>query len=100
MIVRSGGEEFLLLMAATEMNAAGACCERICRRIRDEDWGQLAAGLALTASVGLAATADPGQIGALTRLADERLYEATRAGRDRVVAGDGDRARVGPRRAA
>jgi diguanylate cyclase (GGDEF)-like protein len=84
-IVRSGGEEFLVLMPATELNAATAACERIRRRIREEDWGRLGDGLALTASAGVAATDDPRQIASLSRLADERLYEAKRAGRDRVV---------------
>jgi diguanylate cyclase (GGDEF)-like protein len=84
-VVRSGGEEFLVLMPATEMNAATACCQRIRRRIRDEDWGRFAEGLTVTASAGVAATDDPGRIAALTRTADERLYEAKRAGRDRVV---------------
>ncbi len=86
-VVRSGGEEFLVLMPATEMNAATACCERICSRIREEPWERMAAGLAVTASVGVAATEDPGHLAGLTRSADERLYEAKRSGRDRVVNG-------------
>jgi diguanylate cyclase (GGDEF)-like protein len=86
-VVRSGGEEFLVLMPETEMNAATACCRRIRRRIRDEHWAGLAEGLSVTASAGVAATDDPDRIAALTRTADERLYEAKRAGRDRVVSG-------------
>ena len=86
-VVRSGGEEFLVLMPATEMNAATACCERIRRRIREEPWQQIAAGLAVTASVGLASTNDPDQLAALAQAADRRLYEAKRSGRDRVVNG-------------
>jgi two-component system, cell cycle response regulator len=84
-VVRSGGEEFLLLMPGTEMNAATACCERICARIRDEDWERFAEGLSVTASAGVAATDDPARIAALTRTADGRLYDAKHAGRDRVV---------------
>jgi diguanylate cyclase (GGDEF)-like protein len=84
-IVRSGGEEFLVLMPATEPNAAKACCERVRRRIREEPWERLADGLALTVSAGVASTEDPAGVAGLTRLADERLYEAKRAGRDRVV---------------
>jgi diguanylate cyclase (GGDEF)-like protein len=84
-VVRSGGEEFLVLMPATEARAAIACCERICQRIRDESWEHIAAGLAVTASVGVASTDDPDQLAALTRSADQRLYEAKRSGRDRVV---------------
>jgi len=87
-VVRSGGEEFLVLMPVTEMQAATACCERIRQRIRDEPWGQLAGGLAVTASVGVASTDDPEQLAALTRSADQRLYDAKRSGRDRVVSGN------------
>jgi diguanylate cyclase (GGDEF)-like protein len=84
-VVRSGGEEFLILMPVTEMHAATACCERIRERIHDEPWQHIAAGLAVTASVGVASTNDPDQLAALARLADQRLYDAKRAGRDRVV---------------
>jgi diguanylate cyclase (GGDEF)-like protein len=89
-VVRSGGEEFLVLMPATEVNAATACCERIRQRIHDEPWEHIAAGLTVTASVGVASTNDPDQLAALTRSADQRLYDAKRAGRDRVVSGSRD----------
>jgi two-component system cell cycle response regulator len=84
-VVRSGGEEFLVLMPSTEVRAANACCERIRRAIREEPWEEIAAGLAVTASVGVASTDDPDQLAALARSADRRLYEAKRLGRDRVV---------------
>jgi diguanylate cyclase (GGDEF)-like protein len=84
-VVRSGGEEFLVLMPATEVRAANACCERIRQAIRDEPWEEIAAGLAVTASVGVASTDHPDQLAALARSADQRLYEAKRLGRDRVV---------------
>jgi diguanylate cyclase (GGDEF)-like protein len=84
-VVRSGGEEFLVLMPVTEARAAIGCCERIRRRIRDESWDHIAAGLAVTASIGVASTDDPDQLVALARSADQRLYEAKRSGRDRVV---------------
>jgi diguanylate cyclase (GGDEF)-like protein len=83
--VRSGGEEFLVLMPATEMHAATACCERIRQRIRDEPWEQIAVGLTVTASVGVASTNDPDQLAALARSADQRLYDAKRSGRNRVI---------------
>jgi diguanylate cyclase (GGDEF)-like protein len=89
-VVRSGGEEFLVLMPATEMNAATACCERIRQRIREEPWEHIAAGLIVTASVGVASTNDPDQLAALARSADERLYDAKRSGRDRVVSASRD----------
>ena len=89
-VVRSGGEEFLVLMPDTEVRAATACCERIRQRISHESWEQVAAGLAVTASVGVASTDDPGRLAALTRSADQRLYEAKRSGRDRVISGNGE----------
>ncbi len=86
-VVRSGGEEFLVLMAATELRAAAAVCERIRGRVREEPWERLAAGLTVTASIGVASTADAARLAALARTADQRLYEAKRAGRDRVISG-------------
>ncbi|HXD53727.1 MAG TPA: GGDEF domain-containing protein [Solirubrobacteraceae bacterium] len=83
--VRSGGEEFHVLMPATEQNAAAACCARIRERIAEEPWDRLAPGLTVTASVGVASTEDRENLVALARTADQRLYEAKRSGRDRVV---------------
>jgi diguanylate cyclase (GGDEF)-like protein len=84
-VVRSGGEEFVILMPSTDDGAATACCERIRAAIRAEAWGTVAAGLDVSASVGVAGTEDPDDLEALIRLADQRLYDAKRTGRDRVV---------------
>jgi diguanylate cyclase (GGDEF)-like protein len=86
-VVRSGGEEFLVLMPLTDARAATACCERIRTAIREEDWERIAPGLAVTTSIGIASTDDPHDLEALVKLADERLYAAKRDGRDRVVSG-------------
>jgi diguanylate cyclase (GGDEF)-like protein len=87
-IVRSGGEEFIVLMPETDARAAVACCERIREAIHDEPWNRTALGLSVTASVGVASTHDAGDLRSLVGVADQRLYEAKRAGRDRVVGGD------------
>jgi diguanylate cyclase (GGDEF)-like protein len=84
-VVRSGGEEFLVLMPGTDERAAAACCERIAAAIQRESWDQIAAGLTLTTSVGVSSARDHKDIEALMQLADERLYTAKRAGRDRIV---------------
>jgi diguanylate cyclase (GGDEF)-like protein len=84
-VIRSGGEEFLVLMPSTDARAGAAGCERIRRAIAGEDWTRVCAGLAVTASVGVASTHEPGDLEALVRLADQRLYDAKRAGRNRVV---------------
>jgi diguanylate cyclase (GGDEF)-like protein len=84
-IVRSGGEEFIVLMPLTDAQAAKACCERLRKAIREEPWEAIAEGLTVTTSVGIASTTDPGRLEALVKLADQRLYEAKHGGRDRVV---------------
>jgi diguanylate cyclase len=85
-VVRSGGEEFLVLMPGTDAHAGRAGCERIRRAVQDETWERIAPGLAVTASIGVATTQGPGNLEALVNLADQRLYEAKRAGRNCVVA--------------
>ena len=82
-VVRTGGEEFVVLMPASDREAATHCCERALEAIRDADWHDLAPGLAVTASVGIACADEPGDLAAL---ADRRMYDAKRAGRDRIAA--------------
>ena len=53
--------------------------------IRDEPWEGVAPGLKVTASVGVASADDASDLRGLTDVADRRLYEAKRTGRDRVV---------------
>jgi len=87
-VVRSGGEEFLLLMPRTDARAAKTCCERIRAAIRQEPWERIDPRLDVTTSVGIASADEPSDLEALVKLADQRLYEAKHAGRDRVVGGD------------
>jgi diguanylate cyclase (GGDEF)-like protein len=84
-VVRSGGEEFVVLMPHTDAGAAAACCERLRTSIRDEAWDHIGPGMTLTASVGVATADDASALFALVEVADSRLYEAKRSGRDRVV---------------
>ncbi len=88
-VVRSGGEEFLVLMPGTDAHAGRAGCERIRRALEGEAWERVAPGLRVTASIGVASTEVPGDLEALVSLADQRLYDAKRAGRNCVVAAAG-----------
>jgi diguanylate cyclase (GGDEF)-like protein len=84
-VVRSGGEEFILLMLDTGERAATACCERIRRTIADQAWDAIGEGVKLTCCVGIASAQAPENLAALLRVADQRLYEAKNGGRDRIV---------------
>jgi diguanylate cyclase (GGDEF)-like protein len=84
-VIRAGGEEFVVLMPSTGRDAAAACCERLRLAVQAEPWERMAPGLAVTASVGVVSAAGSADIDGLTREADRRLYEAKRAGRDRVA---------------
>ncbi len=86
-VVRSGGEEFLVLMPQTDTRAAAFCCERIREAVSREPWGLIAPGLEVTTSIGVASTHDPSDLEGMVKLADQRLYDAKRSGRDRVVGG-------------
>jgi len=81
-VARYGGEEFLLMMPETEIDAATKLAERIRRKIADE---KLPAGK-ITLSLGVAAFPLHGDgPDLLIAAADAALYEAKRAGGNRVV---------------
>jgi diguanylate cyclase (GGDEF)-like protein len=89
---RYGGEEFVIVLADTSLEVAHERAEQLRRhigelsvRLRGEAMG------AITASLGLAALPDHGAApDALLAAADTALYEAKRAGRDRVMCAPAD----------
>jgi len=84
-VARIGGEEFCLLMPHTADADALAVCERVGAAVREQTWDDVAPGLRITTSIGVVSAPDATDMGALARGADERLYAAKRAGRDRAV---------------
>lgn len=85
---RYGGEEFAVLLPATTGENAFAVAERVRHSLRQTRYTGLGlpASASITISIGIAtcpndATTSEG----LIDVADEALYEAKRAGRDRVV---------------
>ncbi len=85
-IARTGGEEFMVLMPRTSAEDAWACCERLRAAFHAEPWARIAPALALTASIGVVSAPDATDLDGLERDADDRLYAAKRAGRDRAMA--------------
>ncbi len=84
---RYGGEEFLVMLSATGKDEALKVAERIRQRVRDEPFR----GGRVTMSIGVAEYPAHGDSSdKVIGQADAALYEAKRAGRDRVVyAGEG-----------
>jgi diguanylate cyclase (GGDEF)-like protein len=84
---RYGGDEFCLLLPETELEGARAIAERIRSAIADHSVAADGLALRTTASIGVAAFPehDAGDVSGLLQNADEALYRAKRAGRDRVV---------------
>jgi diguanylate cyclase (GGDEF)-like protein len=94
--VRLGGEEFAIALAevrtAITLAEAQAICEALRSAIATHDWGAIAPGLMVTASLGLAMFEEaPDSIGRMW-IADARLYDAKHAGRNQVVSDDAHRA--------
>lgn len=86
---RYGGEEFCIAMAETDAESALPTAERLRQCIESERFETSAGGISMTISIGLA-TFVPGLSSAQCTLdkllgqADQALYRAKRAGRNRV----------------
>ena len=84
-LARIGGEEFTLLLPATELDEATALAERINEHLARNPVPVDGHELRVTVSLGVAVT-DPATttVGDLMRRADQALYGAKRGGRNRV----------------
>ena len=85
-VARTGGEEFVVLMPVADTEAATACADRLRGIVAAERWDQIAPGLRVTASIGVASTSAGTGADDVLKLADRRLYAAKHAGRNRVDA--------------
>ena len=82
---RYGGEEFMLILGGTAPVAALAAVERVRAAFAGRDWSELAPGLRVTVSAGVAGYRRGEKSSQLLNRADGALYEAKRAGRDRAI---------------
>jgi len=79
-VVRWGGEEFILLLPHTDIAGARAVAERVRQSVAHAPL----AGLAITASFGVAEAAPGEDPAAVLKRADRALYAAKDGGRNRV----------------
>lgn len=89
LVARYGGEEFAVLLPQTPLSGAVALADRIRETVATADWKMVDPGLpAITVSVGICAvTVTEGYSSTQAlRMADEALYRAKNAGRDRCEA--------------
>jgi diguanylate cyclase (GGDEF)-like protein/PAS domain S-box-containing protein len=83
---RYGGEEFVVLLPESGEDSAMGLARRVMQRVATEDWENEP----LTISVGMAAMNESLESGfQLVELADEALYAAKRAGKNRVMVHSG-----------
>lgn len=87
-IVRYGGEEFVVVLAGCDLDVAMQQAERLLAQVRAEPFQSHGQTHAVTVSAGVASVTELESARLTTtnliELADQRLYEAKRAGRDRA----------------
>lgn len=82
LLARWGGEEFVIVMPQTPAEEAVAVAERLRQVFARTEWP---AGLQVTASWGVAQAVGAVDLDTALREADQAMYRAKRAGRDRVI---------------
>jgi two-component system cell cycle response regulator len=83
-VARYGGEEFVIICPETDAEGAGRLADRVCQTVRDDLFLVGEDAVPVTVSVGVASLPQNGVAsGDLVRSADEALYAAKHAGRDR-----------------
>ena len=85
LVGRFGGEEFVLLLPHTSIEAATVTVERLRRAIERYEWSSIRPSLAVTVSIGLCFADLPCEPRELMEQADKALYAAKSAGRNRIV---------------
>lgn len=82
MLIRWGGEEFLIVLPATQFDEAAPLAKRIRLEIKQEHFPSVGQ---LTVSLGVAQLRTDDSIDSLIQRVDQALYRAKQTGRDRVV---------------
>ncbi|MBL52548.1 MAG: hypothetical protein CL590_01445 [Alteromonadaceae bacterium] len=81
---RVGGEEFLIVLPATDINSAIEISERIRKRVEIHPHTHLR--LSVTVSIGVIQVTQDESLSEISKRLDKLLYEAKNSGRNRVMA--------------
>ncbi len=82
---RLGGEEFVVCLPETDLKAAKTVCDRLLASVRGEHVNAGSERIQFTISIGLTEMSpDMGNPQSLVKRADDLLYEAKQAGRNRI----------------
>ncbi len=84
LVARLGGDEFIVVLDAVTPD--GMDGQRLVDEVAGQQWAELHPDLAVTVSAGMA-TGAPQDVDEVIRVADHRLYQAKRGGRNRLEAG-------------
>ncbi len=83
-VARWGGEEFAILWPNADLSRAGEVAEQLRASVEQREWPREVGAFRLTISLGLAARQETDSAEVLLARADEQLYAAKNAGRNRV----------------
>jgi diguanylate cyclase (GGDEF)-like protein len=81
---RYGGEEFVIILPETTREQGLIVCEKIRRTVEEYNWSRVHEGLRMTVSVGMSSDTSLANYEKMLTQADDRLYEAKRAGKNTV----------------
>jgi diguanylate cyclase (GGDEF)-like protein len=84
LVARYGGEEFVLALPDTDASQAAVLCDKLRAMIEAHPWHEVHPNLKVTMSMGVFADYAVGTAEAMLQKADELLYKAKEAGRNRV----------------
>jgi len=84
LLFRWGGDEFLAIINATDAGQIEVCAERCRKRVEENRWNQMEQCPGITVTIGGSLAVNSDNINSLLQRADEQLYDAKRAGKNRV----------------
>jgi diguanylate cyclase (GGDEF)-like protein len=81
---RYGGEEFIVMLGLADLAMAKERADQFRREVETTPWSGIAQQLVVTVSIGVSLRVEAEDPAKIISLADERLYQAKRSGRNRV----------------